>query len=92
MQSALDIFAQYMQNSNYRGMMDYNLHSDNIDTYIWNEGRSREKLVKKMIRAYNKNKKKIKDSPEEKEVPQSKLRQQKLSDLKSDSGSWRGLR
>jgi len=63
-----------------------------ITQYIWNEEKAREKLVKRMIRAYNKNKKKINDKPDTPEPTQSELRRRKLADLKSDKGSWRGLR
>lgn len=63
-----------------------------ITQYIWNEGKKREKLVKKMIRAYNKNKNKIEDKPNQPEPTQSELRKEKLIDLKSDKKSWKGLR
>ena len=63
-----------------------------ITQYIWNEGKKREKLVKRMIRAYNKNKNKIEDKPSQPEPAQSELRKEKLIDLKSDKKSWKGLR
>jgi len=63
-----------------------------ITQYIWNEGKKREKLVKRMIKAYNKNKSKINDKPNQPEPAQSELRKEKLIDLKSDKKSWKGLR
>jgi len=63
-----------------------------ITQYIWNEGVKREKLVKKMIRAYNKNKSKIENKPNQPEPSQSELRKDKLSDLTSRKSSWKGLR
>jgi len=63
-----------------------------ITQYIWNEGKKREKLVKRMIKAYNKNKSKINDKPNQPETTQSELRKEKLIDLKSDKKSWKGLR
>ena len=52
--------------------------------YVWNESKSREKLVKKMIKAYNKNKSKIKGKPEQPKPTQSELRKRKLADLNSN--------
>ena len=63
-----------------------------ITQYIWNEGKKREKLVKRMIKAYNKNKSKINDKPRQTETPQSELRKEKLIDLKSNKSSWKGLK
>ncbi len=63
-----------------------------ITQYIWNEGKKREKLVKRMIKAYNKNKSKINDKPRQPETPQSELRKEKLIDLKSNKSSWKGLK
>ena len=59
--------------------------------YVWNESKSREKLVKKMIKAYNKNKSKIKGRPEQPEPTKAEKRARKLADLNSRSNSWRGL-
>ena len=59
--------------------------------YVWNESKSREKLVKKMIKAYNKNKSKIKSRPEQEKPTKSEKRARKLADLNSRSYSWRGL-
>jgi len=59
--------------------------------YIWNESKSREKLVRKMIKAYNKNKSKIKGRPEQPEPTKAEKRARKLADLNSRSNSWRGL-
>ena len=59
--------------------------------YVWNESKSREKLVKKMIKAYNKNKSKIKGKPEQPKPTQSELRKRKLADLNSNLHSWKGL-
>lgn len=59
--------------------------------YIWNESKSREKLVKKMIKAYNKNKSKIKGRAEQPELSKSDKRERKLADLNSRSNSWKGL-
>ena len=59
--------------------------------YVWNESKSREKLVKKMIKAYNKNKSKIKGRPEQPEPTKAEKRARKLADLNSRSKSWRGL-
>lgn len=59
--------------------------------YIWNESKSREKLVRKMIKAYNKNKSKIKGRPEQPEPTKAEKRARKLADLNSRSKSWRGL-
>ena len=63
-----------------------------ITQYIWNEGKKREKIVKRMIRAYNKNKSKINNKPNQPEPPQSELRKEKLIDLKSNKSSWKGLK
>jgi hypothetical protein len=67
---------------------------DNYDQYIWNEGR--DQLIKRMVRAYNKNENKIKNKPEAPKLTQSQKRKRKIEDLKSRSGqngkiSWRGL-
>jgi len=59
--------------------------------YVWNESKSREKLVRKMIKAYNKNKSKIKGRPEQPEPTKAEKRARKLADLNSRSNSWRGL-
>lgn len=59
--------------------------------YIWNESKSREKLVRKMIKAYNKNKSKIKGRTEQPEPTKAEKRARKLADLNSRSNSWRGL-
>ena len=61
------------------------------ETHIWNESNSREKLIKKMIKAYNKNKSKIKGAREQPEPSQSEKRARKLADLTSRSDSWRNL-
>jgi len=59
--------------------------------YIWNESKSREKLVRKMIKAYNKNKSKIKGRTEQPEPTKAEKRARKLADLNSRSNSWKGL-
>ncbi len=45
-----------------------------------------------MIRAYNKNKSKIENKPNQPEPSQSELRKDKLADLNSRKSSWKGLR
>lgn len=67
---------------------------DDAEQYIWNEGR--DQLIKRMVRAYNKNKNKINDKPEAPKLTQSQKRKRKIEDLKSRSGqngkiSWAGL-
>ncbi|MDB4336708.1 hypothetical protein N9996_03910 [Synechococcus sp. AH-603-M21] len=59
---------------------------------IWNEEKKREELVRRMIRAYNKNKNKKKDRPEQSKPTQSELRKRKLEDLNSRADSWKGLK
>ena len=66
--------------------------NEEITNYIWNESKTREKLVKRMIKAYNKNKGKIENKPNQPEPTQSELRKRKLADLNSRKSSWRGLR
>lgn len=66
--------------------------NEEIAKYIWNESKTREKLVKRMIKAYNKNKGKIENKSSQPEPTQSELRKRKLADLNSRKSSWRGLR
>ena len=61
------------------------------ETYIWNEEKKREQIIKRMVRGYNKNKNKIKNRPEQPEPTQSELRKRKLADLNSRKNSWKGL-
>ena len=66
--------------------------NEEIAKYIWNESKTREKLIKRMIKAYNKNRGKIENKPNQPEPTQSELRKRKLADLNSRKSSWRGLR
>ena len=59
---------------------------------VWNEEKKREELVRRMIRAYNKNKNKKKDRPKQSKPTQSELRKRKLEDLNSRADSWKGLK
>ena len=59
---------------------------------VWNEENKREELVRKMIRAYNKNKNAKKERPEQSKPTQSELRKRKLEDLNSRTDSWKGLK
>ena len=59
---------------------------------VCNEEKKREELVRRMIRAYNKNKNAKKDGPEKSKPTQSELRKRKLEDLNSRADSWKGLK
>lgn len=52
---------------------------------------NRSALIKRMIKAYNKNRYKIDGKPEQPELSQSEKRERKLADLNSRSSSWKGL-
>ena len=71
-------------------MSNYDQHYQ-YETYIWNEEKKREQIIKRMVRGYNKNKNKIKNKPEQPEPTQSELRKRKLLDLNSRKNSWKGL-
>ena len=71
------------------------MKEEDIDQYIWNEG-TRDQLIKRMVRGYNKNENKIKGKPKGPKLSQSEKRKRKIEDLKSRSGqngkvSWAGL-
>ena len=65
--------------------------NEEIAKYIWNESKGREKLMQRMIKAYNKSKSKIKGRAEQPEPTKAEKRARKLADLNSRSNSWRGL-
>jgi hypothetical protein len=62
-----------------------------IAEYIWSEEKKKEQIIKRMVRAYNKNRGKISNRPNQKEPTQSEKRKRKLEDLNSRSSSWKGL-
>jgi hypothetical protein len=55
------------------------------------EEQKKTDLIKRMVKGYNKNKKKIANKPEQPELSQSEKRKRKLADLLSRSNSWKGL-
>jgi len=55
------------------------------------EEETKENLIKRMIKGYNKNKSKIDGKPKQAELSQSDKRKRKLADLQSRSSSWKGL-
>ena len=55
------------------------------------EEQKKTDLIKRMIKGYNKNRKKIDNKPEQPELSQSEKRKRKLADLLSRSNSWKGL-
>jgi hypothetical protein len=55
------------------------------------EEQKKTDLIKRMVKGYNKNRKKIEDKPEQPELSQSEKRKRKLADLLSRSNSWKGL-
>lgn len=61
------------------------LQKDNI------EEEKKSDLIRRMIKGYNKNRNKIANKPEQRELSQSEKRKSKLADLNSRSNSWKGL-
>ena len=61
------------------------IQQDNI------EEEKRTDLIKRMVKGYNKNRRKIANKPEQPELSQSEKRKRKLADLLSRSNSWVGL-
>ncbi len=55
------------------------------------EEQKKTDLIKRMVKGYNKNRKKIDNKPEQPELLQSEKRKRKLADLLSRSNSWKGL-
>jgi hypothetical protein len=55
------------------------------------EEQKKTDLIKRMVKGYNKNRKKIDNKPEQPELSQSEKRKRKLADLLSRSNSWKGL-
>lgn len=55
------------------------------------EEEKKSDLIKRMVKAYNKNRNKIANKPEKPELSQSEKRKRKLADLNSRSSSWKGL-
>ena len=73
-----------------KGMDDDAIKSAN-DKMLYDDTREKTDVVKRMIKSYNKNRKKINNKPDKPEISQSEKRRRKVLDLVSRSSSWVGL-
>jgi hypothetical protein len=55
------------------------------------EEKTKEEIISRMVKGYNKNKDKIEGKQKKAELSQSDKRKRKLADLQSRTSSWRGL-